>query len=611
MGSRTVDFMNSVTGPPLFDHEIKNLVVRELGDIQDNFELYHDYAFNATSFHLCDIMADKVSDSHQVRSPGILLVAEVEGIKGDLKEKELEATILYSLKKENMTVKSSELAQTDDKTFIFVSMKEGYVITRYDPNEHYVGLDIHLWSSVDKQSRIMNAFVSDLGGVSLKVSSYRVITGGMFGVDGWTEDDKLHGPQFKELCDKIKGTTAAAVTNHLNIANETDVFTSIEQGLHLLGRNKLKIAILVGNSEGSGNFTNNHTSIVSEFKDVSGIVVLYCPSMATFNRYESGDEALTACENHLRDVIVNDSEIELFDAIIIDSTADKVTSSILLKVLFDGPLAEIMEVDSIVITSSVSKEEQAWKKNFMLRLKDEVFGHDPDAAFVDIAVTNRKADSEFNIMITNYGSEKFVHSLNKTIVEFNTIKMNDLFAKVNILNGGAWRYQEDFEPSRVFLPDDYDQTEPLAQWKSQKPLGHQAILQLEPSVSSGSATVEISEAMLREAIYGAVKEVEVIGWNAGSLNNYCDVGEGCLFFALFESGTLTVLWDGRSHIDINIFTLKEDIDLVDVFVERFLESIPTHGIMLRDEQPRGSSVAYHRDLSDGKLPHWAPIQIKE
>ena len=54
-----------------------------------------------------------------------------------------------------------------------------------------------------------------------------------------------------------------------------------------------------------------------------------------------------------------------------------------------------------------------------------------------------------------------------------------MHAKVQVINGGEWLFQEDFSPSRSYLPDDYDQTEPIKQWESQPPLGHQFILQLE------------------------------------------------------------------------------------------------------------------------------------
>jgi hypothetical protein len=49
------------------------------------------------------------------------------------------------------------------------------------------------------------------------------------------------------------------------------------------------------------------------------------------------------------------------------------------------------------------------------------------------------------------------------------------------------------------------------------------------------------------------------------------------------------------------------VNLVDVFVDSFLELIPAYTTMLRDEQPRGSGrvVSYRRDLDEVQVPHWA------
>jgi hypothetical protein len=70
---------------------------------------------------------------------------------------------------------------------------------------------------------------------------------------------------------------------------------------------------------------------------------------------------------------------------------------------------------------------------------------------------------------------------------------------------------------------------------------------------------------------------------------------------------LAILWDGRNHVDVNLFTYVEDIEIGDDFVTNFLLVIPSFTTMLRDEQPRGTgrNVAYQRDLEGNAEPHWA------
>jgi hypothetical protein len=69
---------------------------------------------------------------------------------------------------------------------------------------------------------------------------------------------------------------------------------------------------------------------------------------------------------------------------------------------------------------------------------------------------------------------------------------------------------------------------------------------------------------------------------------YYDVGEGGVI--LFMSGILNaiVVWDGREHVDINLFTEGEFTGLPEKFIGAFLYvSGRAMKVGLRDDQPRG------------------------
>jgi spermidine synthase len=610
MGSRTVDFMNPISGPTLTEHGIQNLVVRDLKDIDDDFELYHDYAYNATSVHLCDNISDNEESKDQVKSPGIMIIMEIEDVKADLTGAALQSSISSVLKEQGFSIKSSDKYQKDSNSFVYVTFKEGYVMARAFTDKKYVGFDIQLWSSTDKQKSVMNALIAAFGEGSSPSSSYRVITGGMFGVDTWMNDNKLHGPQFKELCKGIQAT-APIVKSHQHASSEADWNTAFEFGLNLIGKQDLKVAILVGHEEIPTGIADVHQNAISAFDSVSKVVKLDCPSLVDFNMfYQFADVHLNDCKRRLRNVLTDKSDNTLFNAIIVDSTADKWTSSVLLELLSEMSLDEALDTDSIVLADVVNYDVDGWKKNLLLLLKDKPFYSEHKTAFVDFTFVNSEADHEFNLLVTNYAIENFVNRLNSTVVDFNAQKNSNLSARINVLNGGDWEFQEDFEPSKVYLPEDYDQSDPLAQWLSQKPLGHQAIVQLEPNPSNDKKVDSVNEKLLIKATDAAVSAIDEAGWSEKSVKKFCDVGEGCLFLALFESGTLTIQWDGRGHIDVVIFSLTEDIEMVDTFVDRFLEIIPSYTTMLRDEQPRGTGrvVSYQRDLEDTQRPHWAPLE---
>jgi hypothetical protein len=80
-------------------------------------------------------------------------------------------------------------------------------------------------------------------------------------------------------------------------------------------------------------------------------------------------------------------------------------------------------------------------------------------------------------------------------------------------------------------------------------------------------------------------------------------GDGCILIAFWPGGSILVMWDGRNHIDVNLFDffgLSEDFEM------EFKQH--THGLetIFRDEQPRGFGrvVNFKRDLK-AMNPLWA------
>jgi len=165
--------------------------------------------------------------------------------------------------------------------------------------------------------------------------------------------------------------------------------------------------------------------------------------------------------------------------------------------------------------------------------------------------------------------------------------------------------QRNFEPSRMFLPDDYDQTSPMEQWKTQNPVGHQVIFQM---VTEPKKTT-LSTKVVRKALENAISQTDLpgIAEDSTAIQEYTDLGEGCVLVKIWSSGSIVVTWDGRSHIDVNLFTYEEDIDQCDEFEGNFQEGVTSLTTMLRDEQPRGAGrlISFQRDLVDNRTPHWA------
>merc|ERR1712154_390919 len=126
--------------------------------------------------------------------------------------------------------------------------------------------------------------------------------------------------------------------------------------------------------------------------------------------------------------------------------------------------------------------------------------------------------------------------------------------------GGIWHFTENFVPSRSYTPDDYDQTSPLKQWKSQVPLGHQIVFQMEPKESEKESLV-LSRDVVRAALELSMLQSSLPLFEENDLKmiqEFDEAGDGCLLISLWSGGSIVLLWNGKEHVDINFFVYKSD-----------------------------------------------------
>lgn len=128
--------------------------------------------------------------------------------------------------------------------------------------------------------------------------------------------------------------------------------------------------------------------------------------------------------------------------------------------------------------------------------------------------------------------------------------------------------------------------------------------------SSKTSPPTFSKNHVREALFNALSESEIEGIDFAIDNviEHSDVkGDGVVMSSIWSGGSIIVLWDGRLHVDVNLFIFDEDDSGLDSFEEDFTSGNDLKR-QLRDEQPRGSGrvVSYASDLASDPVPHWAP-----
>jgi len=595
MGSRTIDFMRV----GIVDHfpEVNpNLLIRPLVEIRDKFELFHDYTHNVSSLNVCDIYessSDGVSSDDQLRSPGVIFIAEAEDVPIPLNNSNfVRMTIVDAMKKCGLEIFSDHFSSSIAGDIFTFLTNAGYVIARTGRDTSYVGLDIHFWTMFQLQNQVANFILEAMGSDVSSTTTYRVIAGGIFNVKSWKEDAYRNGPRVEDSCNGYVKT--GAITER-DIEKPNMERNLLIESLKIVAGNNIRLLVLTGSDLNL--FSNKDRSFVMSESRVAEIVTLNCPSLENFNPNGKGErEALADCESLLYKSILNHSREEKFNAIFIDSSADEVVSSIFLKcfTMRSGSLRDEVLVNKSLIISLKLTRSEIWRQNLLHRFKSDVFEKYP-ASYAEVLV--QKNGTTGRLLLTNGFDLGFVNNLNRTVAEINT---SDLSAKVDVILGAEWRYQDPFIPHGIAKMTDYDSTESLAQWGSQNHVGHQVILQLESKRSINKATIERTFA-------NTIENLDYCKTCKDEIRKFDEVGDGLVLMVSWRLGNIVLLWDGRMHIDMNIFTFFENLEVVNNIQKEFKKGLRKSNLVLtlRDEQPRGvgKMVVYKRDL--GLEPIWS------
>ena len=627
MGSRTIDFMN----PNLTDHGVEGFLIEPLDEIEDPYHLYHDFGRNENPLQICDSVLNKSEsdadkDVEQTSSPGIILIVEAEGVTADLSNQTmLKDKITSFLQKDGFPVLSTVASESDDgNPIILFVLKDGYIVARSMPQYNYCGFDIHFWSNLDKHENAKHALIAAVGSDKSSVSAFRVIAGGMFGLSSWQEDEKIRGPQFETICSQLKkqqndnGSRSAkeAVKTTMDLTDIVD--DALVESLKLIDGQDKKIVMLVGDDEVTNQIEKKHIDVLNNLEDVDQVHLLNCPAMQKFNEYKKDAlNAAISCEKQLKASLEELSEDKKFDVLIIGATANMRTASILLKAFsgqHNNPLATrtAFEPNVLIVSTSPTdtgavdaySDQQQWHGPLVQLFKNDIFIDEP-ATYSEIAIRHANNGDGINLLLANSGDDHFIQRLNNTMVTFQ--EKSGYIVEFQMVDGGRYLMQEDFIPTHHFLPDDYDQRLPLEQWKSQQPLGHQIIFQMEQD-GRKSKRRPLSAKVLRASLEHAISKTSFPGLILDSIDN--DIakipGDGCMLVAIWPGGSIIVLWDGRAHVDVNLFTYQQDFDKANAFDSHFRSGTALL-TTLRDEQPRGVGrvVSYFSDLRGDEMPHWS------
>jgi hypothetical protein len=116
---------------------------------------------------------------------------------------------------------------------------------------------------------------------------------------------------------------------------------------------------------------------------IAEVVTHNCPTINDFNEFdEDASDDLAACEEHLANILMDASENGRLDTLVIDSTADKIIGSILLKMPKD-----VLNSQAKIISTFLD-ENKIWHINLLKRLKNEVFYSKPHDFYSEVVFSS-------------------------------------------------------------------------------------------------------------------------------------------------------------------------------------------------------------------------------
>ncbi|KAL3935557.1 MAG: hypothetical protein SGBAC_008948 [Bacillariaceae sp.] len=586
IASNDVDLLNR----DLTHHKVNDVLVEDtLIKTDHQFKFVHDYRRNPSSTFdkLCkDPDAIPEKDDLQMASPGIFMALEVEELTSKYinKPSKIKDAIEKALEKQGMHVVSTTAGKKTDTQFVTI-MKEGYVVVRLDAEHKYCGFDILLWSSFDNFEAVKLALIRAVGGSRDKTSSFRVVTGGMFGVSTWKEDDKSHGPQINKFCSKDTEPVRAAKSP------ESLLSVILNESLDLVDKDSnFAVAVLCGDEDEPCESVN----ILKGKKRISTMVPFYSCSDPSLTEDEAEECANTTAKGKLAAGLDDDTLKIKF--VVVDPSASIAMDTIIDLLDDEGKLE-----DDVYALATIDSQKDMWKRSVVDRIRISITRLDP---VFRAHVLFNSTESSLEMAFASSGDEFFVENLKTAVTSME--KKSGLTTEIRNIIGGLWKSEptyiiEDDAGLKFFKPEDFDLKPSLEQYKTQNPVGAQSVIQY-TNVVRDRPTKVVSEDLKKG--FDKVALTEHVEGNP-YVEAYETIGDGSIHIAIWDSAMILFLWDGRLQVDVNIFC--DDRTIMAALQAEVEQALPGLEIKLRDFHPRGYGqvVNFAEDLVEMEDPHWA------
>jgi spermidine synthase/S-adenosylmethionine/arginine decarboxylase-like enzyme len=586
-GSNGVDFFHR----PMRSQNVESLLLPSVDDLKDRFENFHDYRRNNAHDHAkCDVANKEKVEVVQGKSTGILYVVDAENATIKLDSSSLEKIILAAAVEEGLSPVSVPInrPRSIDTGVTIVVFKEGYVLARSWKERNYCALDIGVWGAFVKQSRFQKRLVNSLH--SETVSSFRVVVGGMFGSSTWREDMDTIGPQIvqRPSCD-------SPLKKYTEFSDTVAVRILLDEATNLSASTEIVAGVICG-VKGKDDCIS--IDVLEKNAKIRKVVAIWtCPDLPLDS--DSGSEGLMKmfeCEKATAEAIQAElGDSKTFDFVVLDGSTPLSMGQVVHSILTVPKNRErFLNEFNIFVTWSNKPMSETWQRNFLERYRKEIL-YDPIAR-AELKVVNENEVMEFGLVSS--GDLSIFHNL-FTLEKKLQKRLGRAGSRASVevvkVQGGLHQFNHDYNP-KEFLHTDYDQAPGDRQYAEQQPLGREVVLQFEMTHELENATMPTLDGIknILESTLSTLK------YEVTRSEMFTSIGEGALMVSEFKEGNVVLVWDGRNHIDVNMFLFNDQKELADAFASKF--SHFSHGFLqvgLRDDFPRGLGrvVNFNEDLT--------------
>ena len=534
-------------------------------EAENRFDLMHHFKKNIAPKDKCNLDTTAGKPIVQGTTAGIIEIVEAENVQIDLDDQiGFAATIRKVVEDMGFTVTIDSIHGEEGDISIII-FEEGYVAARLWPKEKYIGFDVNLWGKTFLLKNLKVELAKAVG--SKNVSSYKVVVGGMYGSNTWKEDQDVIGPKIRQLrnCEED-------IVHEGNLDEALACAVSVKEVVPLTLAKDITAAVVCGKKDEdcpSLKALEAHT-------DVKNLITIYeCPELDEPDMVKQISCETRALQALMEACQANGSKLNL---LVLDGSASYKMHQILNSIMMTDRICNtLFEKHSITVTFGLAG--QTWRREFLDRLRMKV-EYDPA---VRAEIVFQAGGKSYEMGIFSSGNENVSYDLADCERRIrDQLSESGAIIELRNIHGALYQYIHDYNP-KEFNQEDYDSRPGRVQYANQAPLARQTIMQFIKNEDKEEAlNLKLNN------VLGYVKAgLQGVGRKTTLIRKY-PVGDGGVIVALSTTGQVIVVWDGKQHVDVNLFTYNQGADIPDLFKQAFLDACDNSlAVGLRDDQPRG------------------------